>query len=338
MAGDSVEGAAQESSVAENALASTPKNWTWRTVVACKRLNEFEVWASVRGWNKKGLPRRKRWDILRFIADHAWLAVAGDREASVRRWLFDWAPGLTEAELVELIDAAESSNWLWRSDACAELLGISASDRETHNIRFLGANDDPDRSKRAAYAAARRRARRERDRLRKAAARKAAGATPRAESLSQTKPWAAMGISRSTWERRRKRETETDASVSADNQKSTYERTDLRQTESHPWTALGISKATYYRRRKDVRTDLSHAPDGDQAGRPKAVPAVRTTPSVIVLQGEILSPGDVGCRPPPPWERHGKPEDATVATSDREEVLRLAQRYTQERLALARFM
>jgi hypothetical protein len=42
------------------------------------------------------------------------------------------------------------------------------------------------------------------DRERKRAARAAAGAKPRAESLSRTKPWTALGISRRTWERRRR--------------------------------------------------------------------------------------------------------------------------------------
>jgi hypothetical protein len=50
--------------------------------------------------------------------------------------------------------------------------------------------------------------RKERDRIDKAAKRRAAGALPRAvyeaNSLSRTKPWQAMGISRRTFERRRK--------------------------------------------------------------------------------------------------------------------------------------
>jgi hypothetical protein len=48
----------------------------------------------------------------------------------------------------------------------------------------------------------------EKDRLRKQAERRAKGIIPRAEyiagSLSATRPWEALGISRDTWERRRK--------------------------------------------------------------------------------------------------------------------------------------
>jgi hypothetical protein len=47
----------------------------------------------------------------------------------------------------------------------------------------------------------RRQASRERDKLRNRANREAAGAKPRNQSLSQTKPWDAMGISRSSWYR-----------------------------------------------------------------------------------------------------------------------------------------
>jgi putative DNA primase/helicase len=64
---------------------------------------------------------------------------------------------------------------------------------------------------------------RERDRARKAARRRTAGAVPRSKyltqnALSRTKPWEVKGISRRTWERRRARETTAhafDASPSA---------------------------------------------------------------------------------------------------------------------------
>jgi hypothetical protein len=62
--------------------------------------------------------------------------------------------------------------------------------------------------------------RKERDRLRITKKRRENGVTPRAtwlanNNLSRTEPWKAMGISRSTWERRRKKAaSEVDASVS----------------------------------------------------------------------------------------------------------------------------
>jgi hypothetical protein len=61
-------------------------------------------------------------------------------------------------------------------------------------------------------------ANRQRKRTWAAKARRAKGTQPReqylATSKSRTKPWEAEGISRSTWERRRKAKTEIDASVS----------------------------------------------------------------------------------------------------------------------------
>ena len=47
-------------------------------------------------------------------------------------------------------------------------------------------------------------ARKQRDRERAARNRRKAGAKPRSQSLSQTKPWAAEGISRASWYRQRR--------------------------------------------------------------------------------------------------------------------------------------
>lgn len=55
-----------------------------------------------------------------------------------------------------------------------------------------------------ALAEARRQARLQRNRERKAAKRRAAGIRPRSESLAQTKPWRALGMSQRTWYRKGK--------------------------------------------------------------------------------------------------------------------------------------
>jgi hypothetical protein len=253
-------------------------------VVANKRLNQFESWCVVRAWNKKGFPKRKRWSILRFIADHAWLAVsgAGDREASVRRHLYQHAPGLGEAEIAGIVDGATNAR-LWPSYHCGELLGISAAAGEKHRLTHLGANDDPDLVKRKRYAAARRK---ERDRLRKEAERRAAGAKPRAEyeatSASQTKPWLAAGYkTRRTWERHRKRDAEVVASVSTNNLEQSYKRTDLR----HDTGAV------------DMRTDLCNSTDAGERPAPQASGRVHE-PGITFAEGaptlEASAPIDTG--------------------------------------------
>jgi hypothetical protein len=286
----------------EQALDSAAKKRIGIRVVANYRLKQFEVWAIVCGWRERGLPKgRRRWNFLRFLADHAWLAVSGDREASVRRHCLKWAPKLTEAELDELITGAGDAR-LWRSDDCARLLGISAAAREKHRLTHLGADDDPDRVKRKAYAAARRK---ERDRLRKAAARKAAGVTSRAEYLAshsenRSKPWIALNKSRRTYFRDKARAKQIGTGVSPDN----------------------IAPAPY------ERTDVCHAPDGfDERGSHKAIPAAHSTASQAepeqrrpILYGEILLPGEddegsatLGASPTPSY--------------DRAYVLRMAQAY-----------
>lgn len=82
-------------------------------------------------------------------------------------------------------------------------------------------------------------ARREIDRQRKQRKRKAEGVQPRADyeaaSLSQTKPWLAVGFKcRRTWERHRSRKTETVAKVSATYLKSRRDVDTFATTPSQP--------------------------------------------------------------------------------------------------------
>ena len=86
--------------------------------------------------------------------------------------------------------------------AVARMLDVTAEDRWLCKIQTIAAVDETE-----AQAEARRREDgrawdRERDRRRRAAA----GATPRHQSLSATRPWEGSRISRRTWERRRKRD------------------------------------------------------------------------------------------------------------------------------------
>jgi hypothetical protein len=46
--------------------------------------------------------------------------------------------------------------------------------------------------------------------------RQALGATPRIQSLSALKPWAAEGISRRTWERRRRADANSNVAIARD--------------------------------------------------------------------------------------------------------------------------
>jgi hypothetical protein len=171
-------------------------------------------------------------------------------------WCQTWAPHVIEQQVVELArEALAGPPKLIADDIVGSALRLSYADRLRLKISTIG-SFDADKALRTKFAKARRR---ERDRLRAAEKRKANGATPRANSLSQTKPWEADGISRRTYERRlRTRETQVDANSSPHPSCIKGRNCD---NESQPWLALGISKATYYRRRaRETRGDESASP------------------------------------------------------------------------------
>ncbi|WP_131860289.1 hypothetical protein [Bosea sp. BK604] len=101
------------------------------------------------------------------------------------------------------------------SDAAGRLLDVTAEERDLLGIRTIDATDE-DRHERESR---RREERKVRDRERKRRAR-AGTMTPRAEylakSLSATKPWLALGISRRTYERRNKSVAGVSATTSGD--------------------------------------------------------------------------------------------------------------------------
>jgi hypothetical protein len=88
------------------------------------------------------------------------------------------------------------------SKTAGKLLSVTADERWRCRITQMDAVDDTPEQRQSV--------RREIDRQRKQRERKANGATPRAQSLSQTKPWLAAGFKcRRTWERHRSHETAT---------------------------------------------------------------------------------------------------------------------------------
>jgi hypothetical protein len=84
--------------------------------------------------------------------------------------------------------------------AVARMLDVTAGERWACDIQTIAAVDETEAQAEARRQEDRRAWDRERDRRRRAAA----GATPRHQSLSATRPWQAFGISRRTWERRGK--------------------------------------------------------------------------------------------------------------------------------------
>jgi hypothetical protein len=168
--------------------------------------------------------RRRSFDIAprrrREIVRDAQYVGAADTE-DYWRWLVAWAwhnrtskdqAGALEniskkmgrelgpSEIDEILELAKTTRQRRSADSLARFLGVTYARRQRLKLTTIGAID-VDRKQRN-------RRRRERNRMAKEARRRARGATPRVEyeanSLTRTEPWKAQGISRRTWERRRR--------------------------------------------------------------------------------------------------------------------------------------
>jgi hypothetical protein len=133
------------------------------------------------------------------LAAHHLVGLAYPHEKT-RQWLELWAPWLTLAEQRQIIESAIFNRRHWSADQLAWRLRLTYEERTMLAITTIGAIDKG--------KGARTKRRKERDRLRKANARRAAGMKPRTEyegqAIAKAKPWKAEGISRAQWYRRRK--------------------------------------------------------------------------------------------------------------------------------------
>lgn len=111
------------------------------------------------------------------------------------------APWLTDSEREDLMAEVSRSPRYWTSEALAQALRLTEAERTAlGGVPTIGAIDVTPRQ--------RRKLRKDRNRIRMANARRAAGAMPRAayeaNSARRTKPWENAGISRATYYRRLK--------------------------------------------------------------------------------------------------------------------------------------
>ena len=136
--------------------------------------------------------------------DHVQCDVALNVALTLHYWVRSVGGAVAEADVEHV--ARETPLRRRSADALGKVLRLTESERAACRITTFGAIDCT-RAQRTAR-------RKEKARERKRADRLAAGATPRAQSLSRTRPWEAEGVSRRTWERRRKAR---DASSSAAN-------------------------------------------------------------------------------------------------------------------------
>ena len=119
-------------------------------------------------------------------------------------WAPSFAPQISAETLESVARYAMGHPILANADTLAAQLRLTYEERARLRITTIGACD----VNRAGRASLRKERKRLRDRARALAKRAACGAIPRAKylanSLSRARPWEAEGISRSTWERRRK--------------------------------------------------------------------------------------------------------------------------------------
>lgn len=133
-----------------------------------------------------------------FVALQA-LAATGTGEPNVRLQMEAMAPWMKEPEATALMSRVYAKLLRYRADTLARALGVTDELRTELRIWTIGSTD---------VTAAERRARRNaRKSARRRTNRRAAGAKSQDSSLSRTKPWAALGQSRATWYRQRRRET-----------------------------------------------------------------------------------------------------------------------------------
>lgn len=132
--------------------------------------------------------------------------LAGLKEPRPRimRWLDLWAPWMPVAEREDLATRAIADRQVWTADALAWRLGVTAAERKALALTTIGAIDET--------SAERLERRQTSNKVRLADLRREQGRKTRQEYLSEVaakRPWEAAGISRATWFRRRKSETET---------------------------------------------------------------------------------------------------------------------------------
>jgi hypothetical protein len=146
-------------------------------------------------------------DFIKHRADYLIAAACHCPDSvELQDWLPHWAadclhvPGAPDLDAKLAVAIACAPDRL-SAEEVAELLPTTFDDRQWMKLWTFGACDMTPQQRRKRS----KQEKKHKDRQRTEKKRRAAGAKPHAESLSRTKPWKAEGISRSTWERRRKK-------------------------------------------------------------------------------------------------------------------------------------
>lgn len=135
------------------------------------------------------------------VMAHHLVTLPGNAQMRIHEWAKMHAPWCPIADLDDITDDALRRPRRWKADRLAWHLKLTEQDRKALRITTIGAIDCGKGSRTAK--------RRNRNRAIKQATRRASGMRPRQEyesnSLSRSKPWKALGISRATYYRSLKR-------------------------------------------------------------------------------------------------------------------------------------
>jgi hypothetical protein len=142
--------------------------------------------------------------LRRNLKDRRGLPTSDDVLDRLTFWAERWAHFTPAEHLREIVALVMRQPAIEKADPLAALLHLTYAERQYLRITTIGACD----VSRAERQLLSKQKKRERDRIRAAEKRLLAGARPRdeylANSLTAARPWVDEGITRKTWERRRR--------------------------------------------------------------------------------------------------------------------------------------
>jgi hypothetical protein len=242
-------------------------------------------------------PRRRRNKKTQFRIDHirrreierhARHVGAADTE-DFERWLIAWVwhnpkakdqvwsvmeaaksmgGKISEAEASAVTEEASITRKHLTADNLARFLGVTYAQRQALRLTTIGSVNVGKR--------ARKEMRKRQDRLAKERKRRAAGMRPQSESLSATKPWGELGMSRAAWYRRNKARRKGETTLSAALFICSEDRT----------VSTGLSEQRC-RAEERIKKELSVFADGDHDAADRYV----TAHSELPLELRLLALG-----------------------------------------------
>jgi hypothetical protein len=146
-------------------------------------------------------------DFSRFLIAWLWHCKAKDQIWALMEAAKSMGGKITEAEASAVTEEASITRKHLSADNLARFLGATYAQRQALRLTTIGSVNVGKR--------ARKELRKRRDRLAKEAKRRVAGMRPQSESLSATKPWRELGMSRAAWYRRNKARRRGETTLSA---------------------------------------------------------------------------------------------------------------------------